>query len=277
MKPTEMRDLLASCGASPTHSLGQNFLIDEKILDRISALPAPGANVLEIGAGAGHLTARLCEHVRRVVTVEIDRTLAPVLAKTVTAANHTFLWQDILKTDTAEVSRRYFEDEPFYLVGNLPYNITSDIIERLCRDADRMTGAALMVQKEAADRLCAGSGAKNYRASSVLAQYFFDILPAFKVPADCFYPAPHIESAVILLDPHFPRPLPKDREKAFGSFVKAAFSARRKKLTHLAPSLGMTKEAFSEKCRAAGVSPDARCETLSPVRFAALFRILQEK
>ncbi len=270
----EIRAMLESRGVTPAKALGQNFLTDENALRRIAALAENARFVLEIGAGTGHLTALLCERAEKVVTVEIDKTLSPVLRETVTASNHEFLWQDILKTDLAAVRAQAFDGEPFTVVGNLPYYITSDIIDLICRAADLLEGAILMVQKEAAQRLTAPPGQKNYRASSALTRYYFEIARAFDVPPHCFYPAPHVDSSVITLTPRSARALARDREAAFAAFVRRAFGARRKKITHLTPG-GEIKADFAERCLAAGIDPAARCETLSPETLAALFTLTE--
>ncbi len=272
MNEIPVRAVLDQYGLTTTKSLGQNFLKDRAVLEAI-AQQAQGANVLEIGAGIGTLTGLLCRGAQRVVTVEIDRHLQPLLTQEVTAPNHQFIWSDILKCDLAAVARQYFEGQKMTVVGNLPYYITTEILQLLYRQMDCWDRAVLMVQREVAQRLLCDVGSKEYRALSVLTQGYCRGQLVLEVPPHCFVPAPHVHSAVLALEPHSRRP-----DAGFIPFVQSGFAARRKKLCSSASFLQQTHRTKAQVCAllaAAGLPEDARGEAFSPQQWARLYELAQ--
>jgi len=263
--------VLAQYNLATAKSLGQNFLRDGNVLQKIADAACPAARILEIGAGIGSLTSLLCEGAGEVVTVEIDRKLEPLLSAEVPHENHRFLWQDILKTDLSTV----FE-ETYTVVGNLPYYITTEILMQLYEHIDCWDHAVLMVQREVAERLLAGPGSKEYRAASVITQSLCDGELLFEVPPHCFYPPPHVHSAVLRLTPKKERP----EAMPFIAFAKAAFAARRKKMTSsaaLQQLLHIDKNGLLSLLSEAGLPTDSRAETFNPADFCKLYKLAQRK
>lgn len=264
--------ILAQYHLATAKSLGQNFLRDGAVLEQIADAACPAERILEIGAGIGSLTGLLCRGAKEVVTVEIDRKLEPLLRAEVPFDNHTFLWQDILKTDLATV----FGAHPYTVVGNLPYYITTDILMQLLKNIHVWDHAVLMVQREVAERLLAGPGSKEYRAASVITGALCEGELLFEVPPHCFHPAPHVHSAVLRLTPKEDRP---DSEK-FIKFVQAAFAARRKKLSSsaaLQQLLCIDKNGLLSLLSEAGLPVDSRAETFTPADFYRLYKLAQKK
>ncbi len=272
MSEIAVRALLDRYGLSTQKSLGQNFLRDESVLEAIAAA-AQGENILEIGAGVGSLTNLLCQKAKKVVTVEIDRHLEPLLAQEVTAPNHTFVWSDILKCDLAALQKEQFGGERFTVVGNLPYYITTEILNLLYQQIHRWDQAVLMVQKEVAERLLCPTGSKEYRALSVITQSLCNGEILLEVPPYCFVPAPHVHSAVLGLTPLEQRP-----DKGFSTFVQSGFAARRKMLCS-SPAFrqrtGLDKEQIAALLKAAGLPENARGETFSPQDWIRVYELAQ--
>ena len=278
MNQIDVLGVLAQYDLHTNKNLGQNFLKDPTVLKQIAEAAAPfgEAGILEIGAGIGSLTTLLCERSRRTVTVEIDRSLSPLLNGQVTASHHTFLWKDILQCEYSALSREYFEGAPFTVVGNLPYYITTEILSALL--ADRCWNCAvLMVQKEVAERLLSGPGSKEYRALSVLLQACCQGELLFEVPPHCFQPAPHVWSAVLRLVPK--EPAVEDFE-GFARFVQSAFFARRKMFASapmVQQALKRNKEELCALLRQANLPENARGETFTPQEFITLYNLAQKK
>ncbi len=263
--------VLARHNLSTAKSLGQNFLRDGGVLQSIADAACPAKNILEIGAGIGSLTSLLCKGAERVVTVEIDRKLEPLLKEEVPFENHTFLWEDILKCDLPSA----FGGEPYTVVGNLPYYITTDILLLLLKNSTAWDKAVLMVQREVAERLLAGPGSKEYRAASVITQILCEGELLFEVPPHCFYPPPHVHSAVLRLTPKKDLPDPDGLIK----FVQAAFAARRKKLVTsaaLQQLLHIDKNGMISLLSAARLSENSRGETFTPDEFLRLHNLAQK-
>lgn len=270
MNDPNVAAVLARHHLSTAKSLGQNFLRDGHVLERIADAARPAERILEIGAGIGSLTGLLCQGAKKVVTVEIDRKLMPLLREEVPYENHTFLWEDILKCDLPNV----FDGEPYTVVGNLPYYITTDILLLLLKNIRYWESAVLMVQREVAERLLAGPGSKEYRAASVITQTLCRGELLFEVPPHCFCPPPHVHSAVLRLTPKKERP---DPEK-YSSFVQASFAARRKKWVTSAPlqQLAKTDKAgLSALLREAGLPEGSRGEAFAPEDFYRLYNLAQ--
>ncbi len=264
--------ILAQYNLATAKSLGQNFLRDGGVLQEIADAACPAERIVEIGAGIGSLTGLLCEGAGEVITVEIDRKLEPLLLAEIPYKNHRFLWQDILKTDLSRV----FDGKTYTVVGNLPYYITTEILMELFETIDHWDHAVLMVQREVAERLLAGPGSKEYRAASVITQALCDGELLFEVPPHCFYPPPHVHSAVMRLTPKTDRP----EAKSFIAFAKAAFAARRKKMTSsaaLQQLLQIDKNGLISLLSAADLPSESRAETFTPEEFCQLYKLAQNK
>lgn len=278
MSHLDSAGLLARYGLNTHKSLGQNFLNDAAVLARIAdaAFPLGARGVLEIGAGTGALTNLLCARAQRVVTVEIDRRLQPLLEQQVAAENHRFLWQDILCCDYEELLNAHFGGAAFTVVGNLPYYITTDILRQLLKNSRCWNCAVLMVQKEVADRLLCGPGSKEYRAISVILQAFCTAELLFNVPPHCFYPAPHVTSAVIRL---YPGSIPVDDPAGFIQFVQSAFAARRKMFAGapaVQQALQMKRAALEQILQSSGLPINSRSESFTPGDFIHVYKLAQK-
>lgn len=271
MNDIQVAEILAQYGLATTKSLGQNFLKDSAVLQGI-ADAAAGDCILEIGAGIGSLTALLCQKAKKAVTIEIDRSLEPLLIEQVPFENHRFLWQDVLKCDLQKIAKEEFGGR-CTVVGNLPYYITTEILLLLLKNIDCWDEAILMVQQEVAERLFASKG-KEYRAASVWVQGLCDGAILFEVPPHCFHPAPRVRSAVVRLTPKREHPAPKE----FIAFAQAAFAARRKMFASSAAVQGLLHTDKAGLCAlldAANLPQTARAETFSPQDFIRLFQLAQ--
>lgn len=260
------RELLEKYGIHANKNLGQNFLHREDIIDEIAACAADAQNALEIGAGLGILTKKLCSSFEKVATIEIDRNLKQVTDEVLAdSVNHKMVYADFLHFDLSELDG-YFKDESLNVVGNLPYNITGDIITKLIKNRRRFKAAVVMVQKEVAQKLAAKPKSKQYRAISVLTQVYADISEVTDVSADCFIPAPHVTSCVIRLD--FKNGIiPRDKESDFNMFIHRVFNQRRKFLISIFQNPPQREKArlvlrtlgFTDKSRGEELSPDELC------------------
>ena len=237
-----IRAVLAKHGFHFSKSLGQNFLTDISVPQRIAAMSgaAEAGNVVEVGPGMGCLTAELCRTAGRVVAVELDRALLPVLDETMAEFDNFEVVQgDVLALDLAALCAEKFGDAHAVACANLPYYITTPAITALLesRAFDKIT---VMVQKEVAQRICAAPGTAAYSAFSIYVQYHAAAEILFDVPADCFVPRPKVDSAVLRLTPLAAVPRSKRRTKSCSfALVRAAFNMRRKTLVNaLGPVLG---------------------------------------
>ncbi|WP_130863056.1 16S rRNA (adenine(1518)-N(6)/adenine(1519)-N(6))-dimethyltransferase RsmA [Bacilliculturomica massiliensis] len=262
-----------------TKSLGQNFLTDGNIVDKIveSAAAGPTDLIIEIGPGIGVLTAAAAAAAGQVVAVEIDRNLIPVLAETLKEYDNVeIINRDILKTDLTEVIGNYekingAERTGVKIIGNLPYYITTPIIMKILEDGVKADSLTIMLQKEVADRILAGPGTKIYGALSVAVQYYCTVSLVAKVPKEVFVPQPKVDSAVIRLDLRKEKPVELISEEAFFATVRGGFGQRRKTLLNsLTGVMGRTKEEIGEALKQAGIDPRRRAETLSIQEFADL-------
>lgn len=261
------RTVLARHGLRPKYSFGQNFLVAQAIVEKIAALcaPSPGARVIEIGAGLGTLTSALLARGAHVIAIERDRDLLPVLREEL--ANQPEL--ELLEADAARIDLPALlgEEGERVVAGNLPYQITGRLLEMTVPVASKIARAVFMVQKEVADRLAAAPAAEAYGQLSVFVQASFAVERALIVRAGCFYPAPRVDSAVVVLRP---LPVPRALEtEAFRNVVHAAFGARRKTLKNAIASL-MQDEGARERVAATKIDLGRRGETLSVEEFAAL-------
>ena len=276
---SELKSLLARHGFRFSKSMGQNFLIQDWVPRDIAAASgaAPGVGVLEVGPGIGPLTRELAGLADRVVSVELDRALLPILAETLgNCPNAEVVSGDILKTDISALVGEKFQCARAVACANLPYNITTPAITALI-EAQCFFAITVMIQKEVAQRICAQPGSKDYGAFSVYCQYYTDPEILFEVPPDCFLPAPKVTSAVVRLAPR-PAPAQVDDPDHFFRVVRAAFALRRKTLLNsLSANLGgqYTKETLSQAIAACGLPADVRGERLSIPQFAQLSRCLR--
>lgn len=212
---------------------GQNFLIDAHVLDKIIAAADITKDdvVLEIGPGIGTMTQRLCEAAGKVIAVEIDNNLIPILNDTLSSYdNVTVINGDVMKLDLGEIQRQYSPNRGLKVVANLPYYITTPIIMGLFESKVELASITVMVQKEVADRMKAGPGSKDYGALSLAVQYYAEPYIAANVPQNCFMPRPNVGSAVIRLTRHTMPPVKVNNEQLMFTIIRAAFNQRRKTL-----------------------------------------------
>ena len=263
--PSQVKALLDTHGFHTKKSLGQNFLIDRNIRDRIvdAAGLTADSNVLEVGPGIGTLTLALSEAARQVAAVEIDDRLLPILRETTgDRANITIIHDDILKTDIAEIAADVFGGAPFTLVANLPYYITSPVIMRFLEEDLPVAGMVVMVQKEVAQRLTASPGTKEWGALSAAAQLYADISMPFSVPPTVFYPQPQVASGVVRLVKKQVSMSPAVKT-AFFALMRAGFSQRRKTLSNSLSSILGDRDAVLRACQSAGIDAGLRGESLT--------------
>ena len=259
---------------------GQNFLIDSHVLDKI--VNAAGITqddcVLEIGPGIGTMTQYLAEHAGRVVAVEIDTNLLPILAETLKDySNVTVINEDILKVDMNQLVKEYNQGRPIKVVANLPYYITTPIIMGLFESNVPIENITVMVQKEVADRMQVGPGSKDYGALSLAVQYYAEPEIVANVPPNCFIPRPNVGSAVIRLTRHKEMPVEVKNPALMFKIIRASFNQRRKTLQNglgNAPELPYTKEQIAAAIAEMGLTPTIRGEALSLAQFAQLSDIL---
>ena len=248
--------------------LGQHFLHDPSILGRIAAAAAirPGDLVLEIGPGQGGLTAQLAARARLVVALEADGRLAAALAQTFAGRPVEIVHGDALKVPWPSAD---------CICGNIPYQITSPLIERALRPP-RPRAVVFLVQREVADRLAAPPGSRAYGALSAGVQLVATVERLFGVPRGAFRPPPRVESALVRLTPLQPAPLDAAEELATRSLIRAAFQRRRQQLRRtLAEAAGLARPAAEALLESVGVPPETRPEMLAPAQFVALARGLQ--
>lgn len=255
--------------------LGQNFLIDAGVVNGIvmTAEVGTGERVLEIGPGIGTLTQALAETGADVTAVELDKKLLAVLAETLKDYDNVRIVPgDILKTDIPAL----MGDQPFKVVANLPYYITTPIIMALLEQKLPITRIVTMVQKEVAERMVAPPGGKDYGALSVAVQYYTEPEFALNVPPRCFMPAPAVDSAVMDCVVRTAPPVEVKDENQFFRVVKAAFGQRRKTLSNALTGVGISKDEVKIVLEKAGVDGNRRGETLSLTEFAALADAVSE-
>ncbi len=276
-----VRQLLSRHGFRFSHSLGQNFLADASVCPRMAQLCGAGrdSGVLEIGPGVGVLTKELSARAGKVVAVELDRALEPVLKETLAdCRNVRVVWGDVMKLDLAELFRAEFAGREVFVCANLPYYITSPVVMRFLEERLPVSALTVMVQKEAAGRLCAEPGTRAAGAVTVAVRYFADPEILFPVPRTLFFPQPNVDSAVIRLTVRKEPPVEAPDEKAFFAVVKAAFGQRRKTAANsIAAGLCVPKERVASALRQAEIRPDARAEQITMRQFAALSMLLQQE
>ena len=268
---------LNALGFRPKKGLGQNFILDENILVQMAqgAEIGPEDTVLEIGPGAGTLTRVLAGAAKKLVTVEVDKTLLPVLETVLDGmANVQVLLGDIMKMD---LQRLYQESlgEPFRLAANLPYYITTPILMLFLESGLPVKSMTVMVQREVADRIVARPGGKDYGVLTVMTNVWAEPRVLFSLPPEAFWPPPTVHSSVIHL-PVRKEPLVAPEDLAwFRKVVRTSFGARRKQIhNNLTAGLGLNREQTEQALAACGIPSTARAETLSIEQFQALARAL---
>ena len=261
---------------------GQNFLIDEHVLEKIiqAAGVGPDDFVVEIGPGIGTMTQYLAHAARGVAAVEIDRALIPILKDTLSPYdNVTVINEDILKVDLNQLAEEMNDGRPVKVVANLPYYITTPIIMGLFESHVPADNITVMVQKEVAERMQAGPGSKDYGALSLAVQYYADPYIVANVPPNCFMPRPNVGSAVIRLQTHVDPPVKVKNEKLMFGIIRASFNQRRKTLQNSVshdPGLGISKELIAENLEKMGLSATIRGEALSLQQFAEFADLVEE-
>lgn len=255
---------------------GQNFLIDDHVITKIinAAEITKDDLVLEIGPGIGTMTQYLAESARKVIAVEIDKNLIPILGETLAEYdNVTVINEDILKLDINRLVEEENAGKPIKVVANLPYYITTPIIMGLFESHVPLQSITVMVQKEVADRMQVGPGSKDYGALSLAVQYYAKPYIAANVPPNCFIPRPGVGSAVIRLTRYEEPPVTVKDESLMFKLIRASFNQRRKTLQNglnNSPEISFSKEEITKAIESLGVSPSVRGEALSLEQFAQL-------
>ena len=273
----EIQALLERHGFHFSKAMGQNFLIESWVPRDIadSCGADEGTGVLEIGPGIGPLTQQLARRAGKVVSVELDARLYPVLRETMRGAdNFTLIEGDAMKLDFAQVVQEHFSGLRPILCANLPYNITTPVLTK-CVESRCFDSLTVLIQKEVAQRICAEAGTAEYGAFTVLMQYYTAPQMLFTVPASCFLPAPKVTSAVIHCPVRKTPPVEVVSESALWRTVKAGFALRRKTLVNsLQTGYQLPKERLAEIVTDCGLSPTVRGERLTLEDFARLTNAL---
>lgn len=267
-----IKDILSRHGFTFSKSLGQNFLINPSVCPRMAELSGAGrgVGVIEIGPGIGVLTNELCKLADKVVAIELDKRLLPVLDETLGEYdNLKVVNADVLETDLHKLIEEEFSGMEVVVCANLPYYITSPVIMKLLEDKLPISAITVMVQKEAAQRICAEVGSRQSGAVTVSVNYYAKPEMLFSVSAGSFMPAPKVDSAVIRLNVLGEPPVKVNDEKKLFSVIKAAFSQRRKVISNsLSSGLSLDKSKTAEVLEKSGVPLNARAEKLSLQNFA---------
>lgn len=281
--PQNTIEVLKKYNFSFQKKYGQNFLIDTHVLDKI--IRAAGITeddcVLEIGPGIGTMTQYLAQAAGKVIAVEIDKALIPILSDTLSSYyNVTIINDDVLKLDIRKLVEEENEGKPIKVVANLPYYITTPIIMGLYENHVPIESITVMVQKEVADRMQEEPGSKDYGALSLAVQYYAEPYIVANVPPNCFMPRPKVGSAVIRLTSHKKPPVEVEDEKLLFRLIRASFNQRRKTLANglkNSPELDVPKEVIMECIEELGRGASIRGEALSLEEFAALCNSISRK
>lgn len=276
--PSTIKQIKEKYGFKLTKSLGQNFLTDKNIIDKIIEGAEIGEDdlVIEVGPGIGVITYEASLAARKVITVEIDSNLIPILAETLADRdNIEVVNSDILKTDVNALIEEARAKDPqiknVRIIGNLPYYITTPIIMKLLEDGVRADSITVMMQKEVADRIKAKPSTKAYGALSVAVQYYCEVESVVNVPKEVFVPQPQVDSTVLKLNIRKEKAVEVKDDEIFFRVVKAGFGQRRKTLSNSLMGVeGISKEIVKESLEAAGIEPSRRAETLDLQEFAKL-------
>lgn len=271
-----IKEILAESGFGFSKSLGQNFLIDESVLEKmiINSGITKDTNVIEIGPGFGTLTQRLCMSAKKVVAIEIDSSAVPILeSNLLDFDNFKVINADVLKTDLSELIRTEFDGGEVRIAANLPYYITTPIIMSILESRLDIRSLTIMIQKEVAERICAKVGTKDYGALSVAVNFYSKPEMITHVPPSSFIPQPKVSSSVISLNISDEPAVSVADEKGFFKIVKAAFGQRRKTLLNAlsnSPAVPKSKQEISDILQNVGIDEKRRGETLSLEEFARI-------
>ena len=279
--PSNTIEILKKYNFSFQKRFGQNFLIDTHVLEKIvdeAGIDEDDCD-LEIGPGIGTMTQYLCERAGRVIAVEIDKALIPILNDTLSSySNVEIINEDILKVDITNLCNKYNNGRPIKVVANLPYYITTPIIMGLFESGCPLESITIMVQKEVADRMKCGPGSKDYGALSLAVQFYSNPEIVANVSPESFMPKPGVGSTVIRLTRYPKPPVEVDDEKYMFKLIRAAFNMRRKTMVNslMSGNLGLTKEEILSAIDKLNLSPQVRGEALTLNEFAALSNILSK-
>lgn len=276
--PSEIKDLLERHSFRFSKSLGQNFLIESWVPERIAASSGAdeGSGILEIGPGIGCLTSQLSKRAASVCAVELDPDLPDILAESLAdCPNVTIIPGDIMKTDLQALVEERFAGLTPRVCANLPYNITTPVLSRLL-ESGLFESVTVMIQREVAHRLCAKPGTADYGAFSLFVQYYSDPVCLFDVSPGCFMPAPKVTSTVVRMDKRACPPAEVKNPKLFFRVVKAAFAQRRKTLVNgLSADFPLGKTELAELLEQCGLDARVRGETLGIPEFGRLAEALE--
>lgn len=269
-----IRQLFERHGFSFTKSLGQNFLINPAVCPKIAEMGGakPGVCALEIGTGVGVLTKELAMRCEKVIAVEIDTTLKPILEETLAEFDNVeIVFADVMETDLAALLAEKAPGMEVVVCANLPYYITSPVIMRVLESRLPVSAMTVMVQKEAADRICAKPGTRDCGAISCAVSYYSEPKLLFKVGRGSFMPSPNVDSAVIRLDVNPECGRTPGWERLMFRIIRAAFSQRRKQIANpLSAELHIAKPQLAEIMQSCGIKPTARAEELTLEDYAGL-------
>ena len=273
-----IKSVMARHGVTFNKGLGQNFLVDPEVCPAMAEAAGLNENTcaIEIGPGVGVLTAELAKRAGKVLSFEVDTRLLPVLSETLAEFNNVeIINQDVMKADLKGIIEEKCKGMEIAVVANLPYYITSPIIMLLLESRLPVKSVTVMVQKEAADRLCAEVGSRDGGAVTVAVSYYSEAQKLFYVPRESFLPPPKVNSEVIQLTVRPEPPVTVSDEEKFFKLVKAAFSQRRKTAENsISAGLGIPKPQIAEALEKAGLERTVRAEKLTMDDFAALAEIL---
>ena len=269
-----IRSVLEKHGFNFSKALGQNFLINPSVCPRMAeySLADENTGVIEIGAGIGVLTAELARIAKKVVCVELDTRLLPILDETLADFdNIEIVNADVMKTDLKALIEEKFQGMDVVVCANLPYYITSPVITMLLESRLPIKAVTVMIQKEAADRLCTPVGSRDSGALTVCPNYYAQVKQLFNVSRGSFMPAPNVDSTVIRLDIREYPAVEVSDEKKFFRMVKAAFAQRRKTaLNSISSGMGLSKTQVADALRASGLEENVRAEKLTMDELATL-------
>ena len=274
-----IRDLFSRHGFSFSKTLGQNFLINPTVCPKIAEMGGCGEGVcaIEIGTGVGVLTKELAKRCDKVVAVELDERLKPVLEETLAEFDNVeVIFADVMQTDLHKIIEEKFGGAETVVCANLPYYITSPVITKILEERLPIKALTVMVQKEAADRICAKPATRECGAISYAVSWYSSPKILFRVNRGSFMPSPNVDSAVIRLDVKPERALPDDEEKRMFRIIKAGFSQRRKQLANpLSGAFGLDKKTLCDIFEQLKIKPTARAEELSLDDYAELAKMLK--
>ena len=274
-----IKDLFSRHGFSFSKTLGQNFLINPTVCPKIAELGGCGEGVcaIEIGTGVGVLTKELAKRCDKVVAVELDERLKPVLEETLAEFDNVeVIFADVMQTDLHKIIEEKFGGKETVVCANLPYYITSPVIMKILEERLPIKALTVMVQKEAADRICAKPATRECGAISYAVSWYSSPKILFRVNRGSFMPSPNVDSAVIRLDVKPERALPGDEEKRMFKIIKAGFSQRRKQLANpLSGAFGVDKAALCDIFEQLKIKPTARAEELTLDNYKELAKLLK--